>query len=227
MNIGSQQDVPPYVAQGAPKVNFNVGPSKKMKRILAIFAGFTCLVGCAHFKTATVNPMPPTAQPTDGAVIAATGKYLRDLNEAPWKPYEEESSPVALYSMTPGKLTDEVIASSLQEKTRQDFRLNFSKGLIAELQTRNPAHISLGDCIPHNTALLVTNTVVEPWLMDGYRTGRIGYFAPFLPAYFDQTNSAIMVAWIGPSEHGGLGAFYLRRVNNEWSVHKALLHWFM
>ena len=25
MNNGSQQDVPPYVAQGAPKVNFNVG----------------------------------------------------------------------------------------------------------------------------------------------------------------------------------------------------------
>ena len=24
-NNGSQQDVPPYVAQGAPKVNFNVG----------------------------------------------------------------------------------------------------------------------------------------------------------------------------------------------------------
>ena len=24
MNNGSQQDVPPYVAQGAPKVNFNV-----------------------------------------------------------------------------------------------------------------------------------------------------------------------------------------------------------
>ena len=28
MNNGSQQDVPPYVAQGAPKVNFNVGLRK-------------------------------------------------------------------------------------------------------------------------------------------------------------------------------------------------------
>ena len=28
MNNGSQQDVPPYVAQGAPKVNFNVGIRK-------------------------------------------------------------------------------------------------------------------------------------------------------------------------------------------------------
>jgi hypothetical protein len=28
MNNGSQQDVPPYVAQGAPKVNFNVRDKK-------------------------------------------------------------------------------------------------------------------------------------------------------------------------------------------------------
>jgi len=171
--------------------------------------------------------MPPRAQSTDGAVIEATGKYLRDLNEAPWKPYEGEGSPVAVISTTPGELTDEVIASSLQEKTRQDFRLNFSKGLIAELQVRNKNHISLGECIPHNTDLLVTNTVVEPWLMDSYPTGLIEYFAPFLPAYFDQSNSAILVAWIGPSEHGGLGSFYLRRVNNEWTVYKAFLYWFM
>ena len=60
MNIGSQQDVPPYVAQGAPKVNFNVERRKTEMKYIPLFLGIFAFlnISCSRAPS-TADFMPP------------------------------------------------------------------------------------------------------------------------------------------------------------------------
>ena len=51
MNNGSQQDVPPYVAQGAPKVNFNVGTQKMKTRHIILWILMICMISTSYGAT--------------------------------------------------------------------------------------------------------------------------------------------------------------------------------
>ena len=58
MNIGRQQDVPPYAAQGAPKVNFNVQRENMKTICIPSLCGLCALlVGCSTTKMVKTDGM--------------------------------------------------------------------------------------------------------------------------------------------------------------------------
>ena len=82
MNNGSQQDVPPYVAQGAPKVNFNVRTKEIMKRLLVSLVYCLTLASCAKMANVIVvtNNSGITAEVV---VVTVCGESYRftDIND--------------------------------------------------------------------------------------------------------------------------------------------------